>query len=245
MSELSGHAADGAAGRASELDHVIGALVAPRSSFESIARRPTWRLALVILAVLGSAAVWAGYSKVETGEFVSYLEAMGRPLPAGADGAQILRFTRVSSVVGAAIFAPLVYLAVAGIFLGLLQLLGGELDFRRSLSVTAHGFLPFGIAAIGGLATAAMRQEVTMRELEGGALVPSHLGVFAAEGASSLARAALSSVDLFSIWCILLLGIGYSTVARVPRGKAFGAVGVVWAIGVLVKLGLAALRGAA
>jgi hypothetical protein len=188
--------------------------------------------------------VWAGYSKVETGDFLAYLESMGRPLPAGADGEQILGFTRITSVVGAALFAPLVYLAVAGILLALLGMLGGELDFRRSLAVTVHGFLPFGLAAVGGLAIAATRQEISMRELEGGTLVPSHLGFLADAEAGPLLRAALSSADLFSVWCIVLLGLGYSIVARVPRAKAFGAVGAVWALGVAVKLGLAALRGA-
>jgi hypothetical protein len=226
----------------SEIDHLIGAIAAPRATFASIARRPTWLLAILLLAGLGTAAIWAGYSKVDPGEFVAYLEAMGRPLPASVSAEQILGWTRVSSAVGAALFAPLTYLVVAAIFLGLLRLAGGELDFRRSLSVTLHGFLPFGVAAVVGLGIAATREEVTMRELESGGLVPSHLGALLGGDASGVVGALASSVDLFSAWCIALLGLGFSIVAGVSRPKAFGAVGAVWGLGILLKLALVALR---
>ena len=107
--------------------------------------------------------------------------------------------------------------------------------------MTVHGFLPFGLAAICGLALATMRSEITMREIESGGLVPSHLGALIdADGA--VARALLSSVDLFSVWCIALLGLGFAIAARLPRAKTYGAVAAVWGLGILIKLGLAALR---
>lgn len=227
--------------RGGEIENVVGALVSPRATFTAIATRPTWVLALLLLAALGAAAIWAGYSKVEAGDFRGYLESTGRDLPDSVSDEQILGWTRVSSVVGAALFAPLTYLGVAGIFLFLVRMAGGELDFRASLSVTVHGFLPFGVAAICGLGLATMRSEITMREIESGGLVPSHLGALIdADGA--VARALLSSVDLFSIWCIALLGLGFAMVARLPRPKAYGAVAAVWVLGVLIKVALAALR---
>jgi hypothetical protein len=224
------------------VDHLVGAITAPVRTFESISRHPTWRLALVLLALLGAIAVWIGYGKVEPGDFMAYLEASGRPLPPSFDAEQALRFARVFGVTAAVIFAPLMYLALAGIFLWLLRMMGAELDYRRSLAVTTHGMLPFAVASIVGLAIATTREEIAMRDVEGGAWIPSHLGVFAGDDAGNLARAALSSVDLFSVWCIVLLGLGYAIVGRVGRSKAFTAVGIVWGIGILVKLGLAALR---
>jgi hypothetical protein len=230
------------ASRAGEVDNLVGALVAPRAAFEAIARRPTWLLALCLLAALGAAVIWASYSKVEASGFRTYLEDMGRSLPDSVSDEQILGWTRVTSVVGAALFAPLTYLAVAGIFLGLLRMAGGELDFRKSLAVTVHGFLPFAVAAVVGLVMATFRTEITMQEIESGALVPSHLGFLAGPGVGAVTRALLTSVDLFSAWCIALLGLGYAIVARVPKGKAFGVVAAVWGLGILIKVVLAALR---
>lgn len=230
-----------AAGAGGEIENLVGALVSPRTAFAAIARRPTWIVALLLLAALGAVAIWSGYAKVDAAEFRSYLESMGRKLPDGVSDQQILAWTRVSSVVGAALFAPLTYLAVAGIFLFLMRMLGGELDFRRSLAVTVHGFLPFGVAAICGLALATLRESVTMRELESGGLVPSHLGALI-EADGAIARALLSSLDLFSVWCIALLVLGFTTVTGLPRSKSLGAVAAVWLLGVLIKLSLAALR---
>lgn len=230
-----------AASAGGEVENLIGALVSPRAAFTALAARPTWILALLLLAALGAAAIWAGYSKVEAGDFRGYLEEMGRPLPDSVSDEQLLGWTRVSSVVGAALFAPLTYLAVAGIFLFLVRMLGGELDYRRSLAVTVHGFLPFAVAAVCGLGISTVRSEISMREIESGGLVPSHLGALVdADGA--VARALLSSLDLFSVWCIALLGLGFSIAARLPRSKAYGAVAAVWGLGILIKLGLAALR---
>jgi len=230
------------AANASELDHLVGAIASPAKTFASIDRRPTWLLALVLLALLGAAAVWSLYSKVDASEFMSYLEARGQALPPSVSGEQILGWTRVSSVVGAAIFGPVTYVAVAGLFLMLFRMGGGTLDFKRSLSVTVHGFLPFGIAALVGLGLAAVRETISMREIESGGLVPSNLAAFLGEDAGAVVRAVASSVDLFSVWCIVLLAMGFSTVAKVGRGKAYGFVGIVWGVGILLKVAIAALR---
>lgn len=234
--------AEAGIGKASEVDHLVGAITSPTATFASIARRPTWVLALILLAALGAAAVWSLYSKVDAGEFLAYMEAQGTKLPDSVSADQILGWTRVSSVVGAAIFAPVTYLAVAGIFLLLFRMSGATLDFRRSLSVTLHGFLPFGVAAVIGLGIAATREEVAMREIESGGLVPSNLGVFLGDGAGAVVRAVATSVDVFSVWCIVLLALGFSIVAKVSRGRAYGVVGAIWAFAVLLKVAIAALR---
>jgi hypothetical protein len=54
-------------------------------------------------------------------------------------------------------------------------------------------------------------------------------------------RALGSSIDLFSLWIIVLLAIGVSSAARKMRfGKAFMAIALPWALWVCAKTGLAA-----
>ena len=52
-----------------------------------------------------------------------------------------------------------------------------------------------------------------------------------------------SSIDLFSIWCAILLVIGYSVVGKVSRGKAAGAVIGLWVLWIAIKVGWAAIAG--
>ncbi len=120
-------------------------------------------------------------------------------------------------------------------------MLGSDLTFRQSLATTVHGFLPFGLAALAGIAIALGRDEIRLADMQAGGLVPSHLGVLAGENAGKVLRALLGSVDLFSAWCVALLATGYRVVARVSRGAAWGVVGSLWAVGILIKLALAAI----
>jgi hypothetical protein len=79
-----------------------------------------------------------------------------------------------------------------------------------------------------------------MEELQSGQFLMSNLGFLASEETSKAVLALLTSVDVFSIWCIALLTFGYQIVARVSRGTALGTVLALWIVGVLIKVGMAA-----
>ena len=100
--------------------------------------------------------------------------------------------------------------------------------------------LPMGIAALVGIVIALLRDTVDPIELQGGGLVMSNLGFLATEETSKAMRALMTSVDLFSVWCIYLLATGYRIVGRISAGSAWTSVLVVWLAGVAIKVGLAA-----
>jgi len=222
---------------------VLGrALVAPEAAFRAIAARPVFALALVLLVLSGVLAVGVGFSKVTAEDYLRAIEESGQELPPRfrEDPDRLMGIARWGAVASAGLFSPLVYLAVAGLFLVVFRLLGSELDFRRSLSVCVHGLLPLGVVGLIGIVIALARESVSVAELQGGGLVMSNLGFLAGEETSKAVRAALTSVDLFSAWSIGLLAIGYRLVARVAAGAAWGAVAVVWTLGVALKIALAA-----
>ncbi len=228
----------------SEASNLWAVLTEPARGFANVAARPTFALALILLVLLGVAAVWTGFSKLDAQDVIRGLEEQGRQLPpsAAADPERLMNLMRWSSVAGAALFAPLLYLALAGIFLVSFRLLGSELTYRQSLATTVHGMLPMAVAAGIGIVVGLFREGVSMRELESGGLVMSHLGFLAGDDASAVTRALLTSVDLFSIWCLFLLALGFRLVAKVGRGKATATVTTVWLVGVAVKVLLAMLR---
>lgn len=218
--------------------HLFAVLISPGEGFAAVAARPTFALALVLLAVLGVSAVWLGMSKVTVQDLLSTIEESGREVPPSIreDPERIISVMRWTQAATAAILAPAMYLALAGIFMVLFRLLGSDVGFRGSLATTVHGFLPFGLAAIAGIAIALGKDQIRLQDMQAGGLVPSHLGVFAGEDAGKMLRGLLGSVDLFSAWCVTLLATGYRAVARVTRGAAWGVVGGVWLVGVLIKL---------
>jgi hypothetical protein len=48
-------------------------------------------------------------------------------------------------------------------------------------------------------------------------------------------------VDLFALWSVLLLTLGYAVVARVSKGVAAGVVVAAWLVWIGIKIGLAVL----
>jgi hypothetical protein len=219
---------------------IASVLWAPGKTFASIAARPTWWQALLLLTVLGVVSVYVGFTKVDPSEITRQLEEQGRPMPPNMTEETLYEISKWTAVVGAAVVAPVVYFGAAFLWWLGLRLLGSETDYRRSLSVAVHGFMPFALPALIGIVVALGRSSVSMEELQSGQLVASNLGVLASEETSKVALALLTSVDLFSIWCIALLTLGYQVVARVSRGTALGVVLTVWLLAVAIKVGFTA-----
>ena len=120
-------------------------------------------------------------------------------------------------------------------------ILGAKLEFKTSLSVAAYSILP---GAISGLMTIAVILFGDVERFNPNNPAPTNLGFFLNPLETSKPLMALaSSVDLFSVWTLVLLGIGYSE-ATGRKVKAFsvsmiylGAL-LVWVLG---KVGLAAI----
>lgn len=57
---------------------------------------------------------------------------------------------------------------------------------------------------------------------------------------SPVLLAALSRLDLFTIWCTILIAIGLAITGNISRGKAFAAAAIVWLLGAIPVLSQAA-----
>jgi hypothetical protein len=55
--------------------------------------------------------------------------------------------------------------------------------------------------------------------------------------------AALSSLDVFSIWTLILFILGFKEVAKVSMAKAAGTMIILWLLFVGIKMGFAAVFG--
>jgi len=115
-------------------------------------------------------------------------------------------------------------------------MLGSEIRFRQSLATALHGMLPLALAAVVGTVIAFGQETISMEDLRGGAFLASNLGFLSNESTGKMARALLTSVDLFSAWCVFLLALGFEIVAGVSKSKSWSVVLVVWGAGVALKV---------
>jgi len=230
----------------SAVSNLVNTLVAPREAFASLSRKATFVLAMLV-CMLGPIALSVVVTpRLDMDKVVRQkIEESGRSLTQEQIDQQVEianKFKWLGTVVQVVI-QPIFLLLVGAIFLAAFRLLGSEIDFRQSMAVLTHGLLPtFALASLIGIIVIYARGgELSVEAIQSGTFIASNLGVFAAEGTSKVTRALLTSVDVFSAWSVFLLAMGYRIVGRLKSGAAWGGVLTIWCLGILIKVGLAAI----
>ena len=104
----------------SSLGRLIGVLISPEKTFRSIAERPTWVVALVVLVLLGAAAGYLVFQKLDMAEVISQSmadrgqQASDEELERATE--MVERFGWLGALVGALVVAPLGFLVFAPVF---------------------------------------------------------------------------------------------------------------------------------
>jgi hypothetical protein len=227
----------------SPLARVAGVFASPGPTFASIARWPGWVLPLVISTVLSIAATAAILPRLD---FESALRerfaARGQTVPED----------RIEQIVGAqkkfapvfaygwAVLAPTVIaLLLATVLWVSFKAFGWEVVFRQSFGVTAHAFLPaIGVSML--LIFFVSRVDL-VNPADLGDLTHSNPGFLVDRHSNPVLHSLLSSLDVFSLWVLALLVIGFAAAAKVTRKKAATLIGSLWGLYVLGKAGWAAI----
>lgn len=229
------------------LKRIAEVLWAPTPTFRKIAEGPTWAVALVVLLGLGAAVGLVAVEKIDPGAqremFRESLEERGlrgEELERQVDRALewSARFAPVAPVFGVAASA-LGYLAVALVFLVAFRLAGGEVSYPQSVSATLHAFMPRGLAALLAVPVILSRESLDPAALRRGSFLTSSPAALAPEDTSPAVFALLGSLDLFSVWSVVLLVLGFRTVARVSTGTASAVVGGAWLLWIALRVTMA------
>lgn len=232
------------------LKRVGEVLWSPTATFRKLAERPTWAAALVVLLLIGGVVSWVAVQKIDVDAqrqmlretFEERQGLRGEELDRQVDRVMEFnrRFAPFTPVVNVA-FSFGAYALLAAIFLVAMRLAGGEIGFVQSFATTLHGMVPLGLAGVIALPILLAQEAVDPERLQRGSLLTSNLAFLAPEDAPGTLVAVLASLDLFTLWAVVLLVIGYSVVARVSK-RVVGAVVVgAWVLWIGVKVGLAAL----
>ena len=226
---------------------LIGALVAPGETFRSIAERPTWLPPLLVLALLGGAVSFVLQMRTDPEEMVrGQLEAIKVDVPQKQvdemieDAENRTTGTKAGLAAIGAVIQPILYAAMAVLFWIGFRLFGSEMDYLRSLATTLHGYLPLAVGSLINLPLMFTRETLTFEEASNGGVLVSSLKALAPEDAPAVTEVLLGSIDLFTVWSLILLAIGYREVAKVSPAVASGIVILFWLVFVVGKVGIAA-----
>jgi hypothetical protein len=246
--------------RLGPLSRLTGTLLSPGETFVDVNRKPTWLAPMIIgvITIIASSLfltwrVHPNWDEIIRNQVKKRMEKSNQSIPEDQLQQQInigKTIAKFFPIIGA-IFTPVFYLAVAGIFALGMMLIQAKTTFKKILSVVSWTF-----AAMGILSTIVMMASLMVRDEEGlrnvdpsqpAGIVPTNLAVFLASDVSPVIKAIAGSLDIFSIWILVLLSIGFAAIAgsrKVTTGKAATVVFGFWLVFVVIKVGWAAMFGA-
>jgi hypothetical protein len=230
----------------SEFSRVTGVFFEPKKAFTDIAERPRWIVPLILVILANMAFTIAisqriGWERIigqqiESNPRTAQLPAAQRA-QAVAMGAKI---ASISSYAGPIVGVPMYSLISAGILLGIVAgLLSVSLKFKQVFAVICYSGLPGVIFSILAIVVIFLKNpdEFNMRNP-----LAFNPGAFMdPAGGSKFIYSLATSLDLFTIWTVLLIATGLKAAAgrRLSFGGALFAVALPWAILVLGKAALA------
>jgi hypothetical protein len=237
----------------SQWQRVSNTFTAPSKTFEDIKRgNKSWWLPFLIIALVGYILFAAVYVKIGMQQVVDnqiqlntkQAEAMAQAPPAQQEMSK-----KISLYITEGIFIanPVLVLIIAAIISLVLWgtinfVFGGKAKFGGIFVVWVFAQLPGIVKVL--LGTVVIFGGVAPESFNIKNFAPTNAGAFLNPLDTNKALYALaSSVDVVTIWTLVLLGMGIAIVAGVKRTSGYIAVFGWWAIIVLFGAGIAAVMG--
>ena len=224
---------------------IFGVFYEPGKVFADVAEKPRWGIAPILVSILiGLAFVYAISTRVGWEQTVRQALANNprmADLPADQREKAIATGAKIGSIagwIGAALGVPFSVLIIAGVLTGLFNgLLGTELKFAQTFAITAYALVVRALLAVlmililylkppeeFNIQVSPFSPAAYMNRLENPKWLMSLAG----------------SLDLFTLWSIVLLAIGFSVAAKkLSFSKSLTAIAIPWLLWVV---GLMALQ---
>ena len=245
--------------RLGSVARLTGTLLSPGETFADVNRKPTWiaPMIIAIATVLASTfffqwRVHPDWDSIMRNQIKKRMERSNQSLTEEQMQQQVAFSKSIAKffpIIGA-IVTPIIYVILAGIFALGLMFIQAKTTFKKILSVVAWSSAAVGIiATVVTIASLMVRDEEGLRSIDptqSAGIVPSNLAVFLPSTASAVLKAVAASLDIFTIWILILLSIGFASIAgsrKIKTGNTATVVFGFWAVYVLLKIGWAAAFG--
>jgi len=229
----------------SPFGRVIGVLFSPKSTFEDIARKPSWLLPVVLSTILGLCV------SIAINQRINWREFMSQQIEKNPRAAQLSSEQKEQQIAGGAKFAPistyvfgtigpvLAALIVGLVMWGAYSLLGGiSTNFGTAFGITAHAFLT-------GLVSSPLFILILYLKPYGTAdldnPIAANLAAFLPDDSAKWLVALCKSFDIFLFWTLILLAIGFAALnpKKLKGAKSFTIAFTVWVVYVVLRVGWA------
>ncbi|HKN24034.1 MAG TPA: YIP1 family protein [Candidatus Acidoferrum sp.] len=225
----------------SPFGRIIGVLFSPKSTFEDIARKPSWILPVVISTILGIVATvslnqrmnWRQYlsEQFEKNPQTAQLSPDQKEKQLDISVKVTTYVVYVAGILGSILFAVI----VAGVMMLAYNLLAGaHATFSQSLAIVSHTLM------VGLVSTPIFLLVVFLRDkgsIDPNNPVATNLGAFLPEESAKWLMTLCKSIDIFTIWTLVLIAIGFATLnpKKLKGAKSYIIAFSIWGALVVVK----------
>jgi len=226
----------------------IGVFVAPGATFADVARKPDFLAPMIVLVAASVAIAESTIAKIGMERIVrTALEHSSRGSSMTPEQLESVvrrgaEFATIFGHVGGVVLPPILMLIVAGIGLVIVNgIFGGEVNFETAFSIACYAWLVKIVQVIMSLAIIWFGDPETFNPES---QAPTNVGFFLPPFETSRPLMVLaSSADVFTVWNLVLLGIGFSRASqqKVKASSVFMIFFGVWLVYVLGRAGLATL----
>jgi hypothetical protein len=245
--------------RLGPMARLTGTLLSPGETFADINRKPTW-IAPVIIAMLTVVVstlffqwrVNPDWDSIMRNQIRKRMERSNQSLTEEQMQQQVTFAKSIAkfSPIIAAVFTPIVYAIVAGIFALGMMLIQGKTTYKKILSVVAWSWAATGVVAtIVTIASLMVRDQESLRSIDptqSSGIVPSNVAAFLPSDTAAVIKSLAGSIDIFSIWLVILMSIGFAAIAgsrKITARKTGTLVVGAWVLLILIKVGWVAAFG--
>jgi hypothetical protein len=227
--------------------NLIDVYFSPREAFTRIAGSPGFLLPLVgyIVLVLGFTGIWM--NRMEPREFMkTTLEEQGQWDKLSAEQREAILDRapgqmKIFGWVGPVVATPVILLLTAAVLMFIFRFFySSEVVFKQAFAIVTWTFFAVGLVTTPLLLLVLqLKGDWNINPQEA---IQANLALLLDR--SSAAKplwALLSSVDVFSLWMVFLLAVGFGVASKKATGSALWGVAIPWVVIVLVKVGWAAI----
>ncbi|MGA2143621.1 MAG: Yip1 family protein [Bryobacteraceae bacterium] len=232
----------------SEFSRLTGVFFEPGKTFADIVARPRWIVPMLLVILIGLAATVQmsqriGWERIVSHSFDTSSRAQNMTPQQRQQAIETgVKIASVMAYIGPIVGVPIYFLVVAAVLLGIFAgILSAPVKFKQAFAVVSYANLP---GVVSGILLIVVLQLKNPDEFNVQNPLAFNPGAFMDPLATSKALYSLAtSIDLFTLWTIVLMAIGFKAAAgkKLSSSGAFLAVFLPWCVWVGGKAALAGL----
>lgn len=234
----------------SEPSRLINVFIAPKKTFEDLKRNSSWWVPWLVTGVFIIIFGVVAVQKIDIARFLQQQidkspaaqkrleqatpEQRAKGLEIQAMGTKVVFYIYpVFTLIGGVIIAAIL-MAVFNF------LLGAEVPFQRAMAVVFYSYIPWIISTV--LLTISLLVSSDANTIDLTNPMPTNPGFFMDPLGNKFVYAIASSLDIFSLWTVALLGLGFATASSNRKPNTGTGITTMFVVFFIFVLGRAAWR---